>query len=269
MYPTLLRIGAFEVPTHDAFVLLGVATALGVFALETRRRGVADRTMWTIAAGSLLGGALLAKASTSWRYVADTGDATIGGILVYGGKSVVGGLAGAYAGAVITKRLLRYREKTGDVFAPAVALGIGVGRVGCFLTEQIGTASSLPWAFTPPASVVGRIPNCPPCAEGVAMHPSFLYEIAFCLVAFAVLTALRDRVPVPGELFKIFLLAYGVFRFLVEFVRGNAEMALGLTGTQLFLALTLPALIGYFALQIARGAYARPRRHAAVGAPAS
>ena len=186
-----------------------------------------------------------------------TGDAefSIQGILIHGGKSVVGGLAGAYFGALLTKRLIGYRHKTGDTFAPAVALGIAVGRVGCFLTEQIGTPTGSPWGLTPPADAAAEIPNCPQCLLGVPLHPSFLYEIAFCLIAFAVLLAIRDRIPVPGELFKLFLLGYGLFRFGVEFVRGNPEMALGLTGTQLFLLATMPLLIGYFIAQLARRAY--------------
>ena len=74
MVPTLFRVGDFGVPTHSFFVVIGVGAALAVFAVESRRRGVSNRTMWTIAAGSLLGGAIFAKASTAWRYVAESGD---------------------------------------------------------------------------------------------------------------------------------------------------------------------------------------------------
>jgi phosphatidylglycerol:prolipoprotein diacylglycerol transferase len=253
--PVLFDVWGWEVPTHPTFVVLGAGVAVVVFALEARRRGVGDRRMWTIAAGSLVGGAILAKASTAWQFVTVPDDATVSAILLHGGKSVVGGLAGAYAGAVLTKRWLRYPHKTGDVFAPAVVLGIGIGRVGCFLTEQIGTPTGADWGFVPPADVAAGIPNCPQCLLGVPLHPSFLYEIGFCLAAFVALLAVRARLGVPGELFKLFLLGYGLFRFAVEFVRGNPVMALGLTGTQLFLALTLPLLIGYFVAQIARGAY--------------
>ncbi len=255
MRPVLFELWGWGVPTHATFVLLGAGVAVGVFALEARRRGVGDRRMWTIAAGSLLGGAVLAKASTAWQFVTVPEEATVSAILLHGGKSVVGGLAGAYAGAVLTKRWLRYPHRTGDVFAPAVALGIGVGRIGCFLTEQIGTPTGTDWGFVPPPEVAAQVPNCPQCLLGVPLHPSFLYEIAFCLVAFGVLTALRDRIGVPGELFKLFLLGYGLFRFFVEFVRGNRVMAFGLTGTQLFLVATLPILIGYFVAQLRRGAY--------------
>jgi prolipoprotein diacylglyceryltransferase len=223
--------------------------------------------MWTIAAGSLLGGAIFAKASTAWRYVAEAGELSLEGILIHGGKSVVGGLAGAYIGAVATKRILGYRAKTGDVFAPAVALGIGVGRLGCFLTEQVGTPTGGSWGLTPPAEVAAQIPNCPQCLLGVPLHPSFLYEVVFCVLAFGGLVVLRDRIPVPGELFKLFLLAYGVFRFGVEFVRGNPVMAWGLSGTQLFLIMTLPILGGYFLAQLARGAYSVPSAQQKIGVP--
>lgn len=258
MVPTLFHLGGLAVPTHTFFVVLGTGAALTVFALESRRRGVSNNSMWTVAAGSLLGGAIFAKASTAWRYVAEGEGFSFQGVLVHGGKSIVGGLAGAYLGAILTKRLLGYREKTGDVFAPAVALGIAVGRVGCFLTEQIGTPTGTSWGFVPPAEQAADIPNCPQCLLGVPLHPSFLYEIAFCLLAFGGLMAMRDRIPVPGESFKLFLLGYGLFRFGVEFVRGNPEMAFGLTGTQLFLLATMPILIGYFVAQLARHAY-RPK----------
>lgn len=268
MVPTLFEIGDFGVPTHTFFVLAGTGTALVIFALESRRRGVANRTMWTIVAGSLLGGAIFAKASTMWRYVAESEGLTLEGVLVHGGKSVVGGLAGAYVGAVVTKRILGYRQKTGDVFAPAVALGIGVGRVGCFLTEQIGTPTGESWGFTPSAEIAGQIPNCPQCLLGVPLHPSFLYEIVFCVAAFIVLVVIRDRVRVQGDLFKLFLLGYGLFRFVVEFVRGNPVMALGLSGTQLFLLVTMPILIGYFAARVARGAYSDGIDRKAIGVSA-
>jgi prolipoprotein diacylglyceryltransferase len=90
------------------------------------------------------------------------------------------------------------------------------------------------------------------------LHPSFLYEIAFCVTAFGILLVLRDRIPVPGDSFKLFLLAYGLFRFGVEFVRGNEVLAFGLSGTQLFLLATLPVLVGYFVRQLVRDAYRPP-----------
>jgi prolipoprotein diacylglyceryltransferase len=267
MLPVLVRIGGLEIGTHDIFVVLGVLVALLIFRNENRRRGVDDPRLWTIAAGAIFVGALFAKLGTGWRYLAEDPDPSFVGLWVHGGKTVLGGLAGAYLGALITKRLVGYPHRTGDLFAPAVALGIAVGRIGCFLTEPIGTPTSMPWGITVSPEVAAQIPNCPQCATGVPLHPSFLYEIAALIALYVMVHKLAPRIDIPGELFKIFLLGYGSFRFVVEFVRGNDTFTLGLSGSQIFLLMTMPLLYGYFARQLAHHAYSRTRvvRPAVVG----
>ncbi|HSK32495.1 MAG TPA: prolipoprotein diacylglyceryl transferase family protein [Propionicimonas sp.] len=253
MLPTLFSIGGLDVPTHAFCLTLGILTATLVMVYEARRRGRLDQELVAVMAGTLLFGAVGAKLATVWQYVRLSPDPTLFGALVDGGKSILGGLAGAYVGALITKKIVGYQGKTGDLFAPGIALGMAVGRVGCFLTEQIGTPTSLPWGISVDAATAARLPGG--MEAGVPMHPSFLYEIAFQLLIFAVLWALRDRVPVPGELFKIYLVTYGSFRFLVEFVRGNEVMWSGLSGSQLFLIPSTLLLLAYFYRQISRGAY--------------
>jgi len=255
--PVLFHLGGLEIPTHDVFLVLGVLVALGLFALELRRRGLdGDPRIWQVAAGALLGGAIFARISVSWRYLAREPDPSLAGLWLYGGKTVLGGLAGAYLGALVAKRIVGIRWSTGDLFAPAVCLGLAVGRIGCFLTEQIGTTTSMPWGIRVASEAGRRIPNCPQCGLGVPMHPSFLYEIAFLVGLFFVLRWLRPRIRVQGDLFKVFLLAYGVFRFFVEYVRGNETFALGLSGSQVFLLCTLPLLVVHFIRQLLRHAYA-------------
>ena len=84
------------------------------------------------------------------------------------------------------------------------------------------------------------------------MHPSFLYEAAFLAVAAWMLFRIAKQRTLPaawmteGDVFKAFLLAYGVFRFFVEFVRGSPEMALGLSGSQLTVLPGVAALVVYF-----------------------
>lgn len=259
MLPYLFQIGALRVPTHGFFVLLGVAVATVIFVYEARRRHMLDERIVGIIAGTLFCGAIGAKLSTLWIYLEATETPTLLGVLVDGGKSILGGLAGAYFGALLFKRILSYRESTGDLFAPAVALGMAVGRIGCLLTEQIGTPTSLPWGVTLTADLAARIPNCPYCRPGVRLHPSFLYEIIFHLVMFVLIWWwLRPRIFVKGELFKIYLLAYAIFRFAVEFVRGNQVVWEGLTRSQIFLIPSTILLLLYFVRQWRRGAYILP-----------
>jgi prolipoprotein diacylglyceryl transferase len=246
MHPVLFHIGSLGVGSHNFFVTLGVLAATAVYFAEARRRGVLSEDVAVIALGTLLFGGIAARLSTAWQYVEVTGDSPVNA-WANGGKSILGGLAGAYAGALITKRWLGYREHTGDLFAPAVALGMAIGRIGCFLSEEPGTPTRLPWGVHVSPEAAAQIPRCAGCAAGVAMHPSFLYEIAFQCVMFVVLMRLRRSYRSNGsDLLKIYLLAYAVFRFFVEFVRGNDVWVGGLTRSQVFLIPATVLLVGYF-----------------------
>lgn len=244
MRPVLFHLGSVPVPTHSFFVVLGVAVGGCVFVAEARRRRLLDERMGWIVAGVLVGAVLGAHLATLWRYVERAQDPSLAGAFLDGGKSVLGGLSGAYVGALVAKRAVGYRASTGDLFAPAVAIGMAIGRWGCFLTEQIGTPTSLPWGIRLDAATAARVPNCPWCESGVAMHPSFLYEIAFHAAMFVVL--LRWRARGRTDLFKLYLLAYAAFRFAVEFVRGNEIVWHGLTRSQLFLIPALAVLGAWF-----------------------
>jgi phosphatidylglycerol---prolipoprotein diacylglyceryl transferase len=255
MRPVLFHLGDLAVPTHEVFLLLGVGAALLVFAREVRTRGGHDPRLWQLAGGGLLLGAIFARASTAWRYLASVPEPSLAGLALHGGKSALGGLAGAYLGVHLAKRLIGYRQRSGDRFAPAVAIGLAIGRIGCFLTEQIGRPTRLPWGITPDAATAAAIPACTTCHLGVPLHPSFLYEIVFHLVAFVVLMRYGPRLRAPGETFTLYLLAYALFRFAVEFTRDSPIMLAGLTGSQLFLTLTLPLLVTHVVRQLRRGAY--------------
>ena len=175
MYPFLGPI-----PTHGLFVGLGVLAAAVVFMLEARRRGARDERLVFVVMGALVGGAILMRMGTWLQHVDLRENASITEQWLYGNRSILGGLFGAWAGVHVAKRLTGYRLRTGDLFAPAVALGMAVGRVGCLLTEEPGTPTGHGWGVTLDAATAHRL-HAP---AGVPLHPSFVYEIAFHLVAF-------------------------------------------------------------------------------------
>jgi prolipoprotein diacylglyceryl transferase len=249
MIPTL---GGFPIGTHDLFVGLGVLAAAVVFVWEVRRRGIDDDRVWVIVAGGLIGGAVLARLGTWLEHLDLRRNASFVEQWLYGNRSILSGLVGAYVGVLIAKRLTGYREHTGDLFAPAVALGMAIGRIGCLLTELPGTPTSLPWGITLTPAEAAGIPHA---IAGVPLHPSFAYEIAFQLAAFVALLWLRGRITESGELFKLYLVGYAVFRFAVEFVRGNEVVFAGLTRPQLFLAVCLPFAVLHLVRQARRGVY--------------
>lgn len=233
--PVLVQIGPFGVPTHDFFIGLAVVAALVVFAL--RLRGTAyDERLWGVIAGALVGGAILSRLGTWAQHLSPGANAGLAQQWLYGSRSILSGLVGAYVGALIAKRVTGLRVSTGDLFAAPVALAMAIGRVGCLLTELPGTPTGLPWGVTLSHTEAASVPRG---VAGVPLHPSFAYEIVFHLIAFVVLLRWRGRYA-AGALFAGYLLAYAAFRFLVEFVRGNEIVALGLTRPQWFLLACAP-----------------------------
>jgi phosphatidylglycerol:prolipoprotein diacylglycerol transferase len=142
------------------------------------------------------------------------------GLVWYGGA--IGGTIGVLAWAWYRGYL---RVELLDVVAPALALGYAIGRCGCQLSGDgdYGRAWNGPWAMSYPD---GTVPTTTP------VHPTPVYEtLAMGLVAI-VLWRLRDRLT-GGRLFALYLLLAGGERFLVEFIRRNDDVALGLTQAQL------------------------------------
>lgn len=238
---------------HEVFAGLGVGAAILVFWIEASRRGRGpDQRVWVVVLGALLGGAIMMRLGTWMQHLDLRENASLAEQWLYGNRSILGGLVGAYVGAHIAKRIIGYRERTGDLFAPAVAIGMAIGRIGCLLTELPGTPTDLPWGISLNADQALRL-GAP---AGTPLHPSFVYEILFHLAAFAVLWWwLRFQPIASGETLTLYLAAYAVFRFLVEFVRGNEIAFAGMTRPQLFLLAVAPLLVWRLVLQARKGSY--------------
>lgn len=138
---------------------------------------------------------------------------------------------GAIGGAVCVLAWMRWRGVLNlvmvDVCATALALGYAIGRIGCQLSGDgdYGIRSKLPWAMGYPH---GTVPTPP----GVKVQPTPIYEtLAMTLVAYG-LWRMRDRVK-PGVVLGAYLVLSGLERLLVEFIRRNKEVWLGLTAPQL------------------------------------
>jgi phosphatidylglycerol:prolipoprotein diacylglycerol transferase len=265
MLPELARIGPITIGTHDFFTLLGLLAGFGLYYRALRRDGILGGPIALISVSAILGGALGARLITSWEVVDDvqTAGLPLTYVLTHGPRSIIGGLAGGYLAVVLSKRAMGYRLSTGDYYAAAIPLALAVGRVGCFLSElPLGTPTSLPWGMTVSPEAAAAFPRCPGC--GGPMHPSMLYEIGFHLGAFALITTRGPLFPVRGDTLKAYLLAYGVFRFGIEFIRGNEVQWLGLTGPQLVLIPLVAWLMLHFARQLRSGVYRMPQPQPAV-----
>ncbi len=223
---------------HGLWVGLGLVAGLVWYALEKRRLQLHDDRLWVLAGMAVAFGAVGARLLT-WPATLDpTRMSSMLEWWTLGNRSILAGLVGAWIGVWLGKRLTGYREDTGELFAPAVALAMLVGRVGCLLTENPGTPTGGGWGVVTTFEQAERLGGVP----GVGLHPSFAYEIAFQAVALALMLRWRGRLA-PGAMFRLYVAGYAAFRFAVEFVRGNEEVWFGLTRPQWFLLAVSPLLI--------------------------
>jgi prolipoprotein diacylglyceryltransferase len=239
MVPVLGQVGPLSIGTHDFFSVVALLVGLGIYYRQLRRRGMLDERIVLVSMAVVLGGVIGARTITAWensdeiRAALDAG-APLSWVILHGNKSILGGLAGGFLAGVLAKRALGYTRSTGDSYVLAIAVATVIGRVGCFLSElPLGTPTDLPWGIAVSPAAAAAFARCPGC--DVPMHPSMLYEIGFNLVVAVLIVRFGRRVPVPGDLLKLYLLAAFTFRFLVEFVRGNEVQLFGLTGPQIVL----------------------------------
>jgi phosphatidylglycerol:prolipoprotein diacylglycerol transferase len=234
MFPVLFRLGGFEVTSFGAMVALGALLGLWVLSREVRARGLppaaADPAVW-----GLLGGLLGAKLLFVAEHV---GQAPILALLLdRGGLSWFGGLVGGLTlGLVAAWRARLPWLPLLAAAAPALAVGQAVGRIGCFLVgDDYGRPTSLPWGVAFPQGL-------PPTLARV--HPTQLYEAALLAVLAALLVRWRRRGVDDRRLLAAYLGIAGTGRFLIEIVRVNVRVALGLTVAQwASLALVLASVV--------------------------
>lgn len=184
---------------------------------------------------------------------------------IFGGSGLI--WYGGLAGGTIAVLFWAYRKDflslgLVDIAGPGLALGYAIGRIGCQISGDgdYGKPWDGPWAMGYPHGTV-------PTAPGVTVHPTPIYEtLAMGLLAFA-LWQLRDRVR-PGLLFAGYLVGGGLERFLIEFLRRNEDVALGLTAAQLeSLGLMVAGLVWIAVVKRRHGSLRLPRdeAEAAVG----
>jgi phosphatidylglycerol:prolipoprotein diacylglycerol transferase len=227
IFPVVFKL--FGLPLH-AHLVAEVIAYTGGFQLFLRIRKKfpqanvpVEKMMWIIVGavfGALFGSKLLAWAESPENYITALQQGRLD--VLMGGKTVVGGLLGGWAGVELAKRLMGVGQSTGDAFAFPLIFGQCAGRVGCFLTgladHTHGVHSSLPWAVD-----FGDGPR----------HPTQLYEIAFLLVLAVVLWRVKTTMPLAnGSLFKLYLVAYLLFRFAVEFIKPVERGYAGLSAIQ-------------------------------------
>ncbi|HSJ25299.1 MAG TPA: prolipoprotein diacylglyceryl transferase [Longimicrobiales bacterium] len=274
MYPEILRIGDFVITSFGVMMFLSFITAAFFTGRQLQRYGLPKDYAWDMLAWCALGGIAGAKIyylALHWQALVANPLAEIlsrGGLVWYGG--LIGGIV-AYWLQVRARKLPMATMY--DATAPALAIAYAVGRLGCFLVgDDYGRYTDGPFGIAfpegAPPSTAGilrsmgeTVPAHIADATVVPVHPTQLYEIGLALIMFGILWRLgTNRGFRTGQLFAVYMVLYGLERFVIEFVRAKSDriaiLGVGLSTSQLMSVLL-----------VAFGAWLFFRRRA-VGAPA-
>lgn len=245
MHPVLFHIGGVQGYSYGFMIAVGAILAIFVSEWRARRRGldgdlVFKAALWGLFAG--LVGAKLTFLLSNYRLLLTDPKTALGS----DGFTVIGGvILGILAGVWIVHRAGAPKLLLMDLVIPQIALAQGFGRIGCFLAGCCygkPTVHALGVVFPPEAIA----------PSGISLWPTQLFSAAGNFLIFAILLLLSNvatahlRLPgrpgedrskallKPGSISAMYLILYGIGRFLIEFLRDDPRrMALGFTSNQI------------------------------------
>lgn len=225
-FPWQLQIGSAHIPLHSIFETAGIFIGFRYFLYLRKKQADIIETsnrVWIII-GALFGSVI--------------GSRLIGGLEnpdvlfhtrniflhFYYNKTILGGLLGGVAGVEFTKLLVNEKSPSGDLFTFPIILAMIIGRIGCFSMGVHEETYGIPTT-----SLFGMN-----LGDNQLRHPVTLYEISFLIAVWWMLKKINATyLLAPGGLFKIFMVAYLIFRFALDFIKPHYNFEIGLSTIQI------------------------------------
>jgi len=225
MFPRLFHIGSFSQSTYGVLVALAFLAALMIVSRLARRAGLNSDLVVNLGIlcgiSAIIGAKVMMFLIDIPYYVQNPGEIFSMATLQAGGVFYGGLIAALIASTVYIRRHHLPPLLTADVFAPGIALGHGIGRLGCFAAGCCwGRPTNLPWGVTFTNPLSQQLVGVP---LGVRLHPTQLYESAAEFLIFGILYWRIQKAHAPGAIISLYLILYGTARFLVEFVRFHEQ----------------------------------------------
>jgi phosphatidylglycerol:prolipoprotein diacylglycerol transferase len=220
LFPKIFTIGSFYLPTYGVLVALGFLAGLSITVKLARKSGLDAEKVTNLAVYVALGGLIGAKLlmiAFDWPDIQVFSLATLQAAGVFQGGLILALLTAFF--------YIRHNKlpalAVSDAFAPGVAIGHAIGRLGCFAAGCCwGKECHLPWAVTfknPEASGLTGVPL------NVPLHPAQLYESVTEALLFAFLYWRYGKPHSPGQIIGLYLLISSIIRFLIEFERFHEQ----------------------------------------------
>ena len=231
-FPWQLHIGSIQIPWHVLLETAGIFIGFRYFMyLRSKQADVISTSnrIWILIGaifGSVIGSRLIGGLENPTAL--QQADNLL--VYFYQNKTIVGGLLGGLAGVELIKKAIKENQSSGDLFTYPLILAMIIGRAGCFsmgvYEDTYGTVTNSPFGLN--------------LGDGQLRHPVTLYEIAFLFCLWiAMLQFEKKHSLANGARFKIFMIAYLLFRLFLDFIKPRHIVLTGLSTIQLTCVLGL------------------------------
>lgn len=223
--PTLLGV-----PTYPIFIISALIVGFLVFRYEKKKAGIYDNEGLMIVAIAVIGGAIGAKLPMIIIALPKIIDSFPNIQPILSGRTITGGLLGGFIAVRLYKYFRGITTSYGDLLVMPLAIGIAIGRIGCFLQGCcFGKNTNIFWGID--------------FGDTVLRHPTQLYEIFGLIILGFGMILLKKNVLPKGFLFRLFIIGYLIIRISLGFIRPEPRVFLGFTVYQL-IAFTLMIILG-------------------------
>ncbi|TKK68598.1 diacylglyceryl transferase [Ilyomonas limi] len=225
-FPVQIPVGSNAIYLHTITESLGMFAGFRYFLYLRKKEGdkiESPNRIWIII-GAIFGAVIGSRFIGGLENVHDLLNAGNTWLYFYTNKTIVGGLLGGLFGVELMKKIIGEPTSSGDLFTYPLILAIIIGRIGCFsmgvYEETYGLPTHVFWAMN--------------LGDGLLRHPVSLYEIVFLLLLWLALIKINNTYPLQnGALFKLFMMAYLLFRLMLDFIKPHYTLIFGLSTIQL------------------------------------
>lgn len=224
-FPINIHVGDKEISTHLVMEITSIFVGVRYyyFLRKRTRDSISDidrlKIFAAVCFGALLGSRLVGVFEQPLAFFNSTNKF----IFIFSNKTIVGGLLGGLISVEITKKIIGVNASSGDIMTYPLLLGLILGRIGCFCEGLSDGTIGRPTDFFTGIDF----------GDGLNRHPLPLYEILFLATLWIFIFLLNKKGLTDGARFKIFLIAYLLYRFLAEFLKENSFTLLSLSIIQL------------------------------------
>ena len=239
MHPDLFHFGQLTIPTYGVLAAAGLIIGLIICVRYGVREGFDEDSCWNMGVISIFVGIVGAKLLllvVDWNFYSQHLNEVFTWRMLQSGGVWYGGLIGAVSAGIIYAVLHHWPVlKTADAYAPGIAFGHSLGRLGCLAAGCCyGKPTDVKWGIVFTNPVAEKLTGTP---LHVRLHPTQIYEWAAEFAIFLVLVWLYKRRTRYGQVAGTYLFLFGIARFIIEFWRGDPDRGSvfggAISGTQL------------------------------------